>query len=118
MRLCLCTCSPSARRACPPAQAEGVANLHLLPPTGCLLSTGFAKIQGGAGGYARYVAICPPETPHGVSVAEAPGAPLPRAAAPLRRGADGVLAPSPGATPTVYCAADNPGSAGCPPVGW
>ena len=29
----------------------GVANLHLVPETGCLLSTGFPKIAGGTGGY-------------------------------------------------------------------
>lgn len=100
-------------------QAEGVANLHLVPSSGCLISIGFPKIAGGVGGYARYVAVCPPgSTPNGVSVAEAPGAPLPRHDAPLRRGADGVLAPSPGATPTVYCAPENSGSSGCPPVDW
>ena len=100
-------------------QAEGLANLHLVPSAGCLVSIGFPKIAGGAGGYARYVAVCPPgSTPNGVSVAEAPGAPLPRQDAPLRRGANGVLAPSPGATPTVYCAPENPGSSGCPPNGW
>ena len=27
-------------------QIEGVANLHLLPPTGALLSIGFAKVRG------------------------------------------------------------------------
>ena len=100
------------------AQAEGVANLHLVPESGCLLSVGFAKIGGGAGGYARFVAVCPPTAPHGLTVADAPGAPLPRQDAPLRRGANGVLAPSPGATPTVYCAPENPSSLGCPPNGW
>lgn len=95
-------------------QAEGVANLHQLPPTGCLLSTGFAKLQGGSGGYARYVAICPGDWPHGVSIAEAPGAPLPVQAAPLRRGADGVLRPTVGAVPTQYC--EGSASLGCPPV--
>jgi len=97
-------------------QAEGVANLHLVPETGCLLSVGFPKIAGGTGGYARYVAICPPDTPAGVTVADAPGAPLPRQSAPLRRGADGVLAPSPEATPTDYCQAVYPRSLGCPPA--
>lgn len=95
-------------------QAEGVANLHQLPPAGCLLSTGFAKLQGGSGGFARYVAICPGDWPHGVSIAEAPGAPLPVQAAPLRRGADGVLRPTVGAAPTQYC--EGSASLGCPPV--
>ena len=98
-------------------QAEGVANLDQVPETGCLLSIGFPKIKGGSGGYARYVAICPTLSPFGVSVADAPGAPLPRQTAPLRRGANGVLAPSPGATPTTYCAPGSP-SLGCPPVDW
>ena len=57
-------------------QAEGVANLHQVPASGCLLSIGFAKLLGGSGGYARYVAICPPaSTGNGVSIIEAP--PLP-----------------------------------------
>jgi kynurenine formamidase len=98
-------------------QAEGVANLDQVPETGCLLSIGFPKIKGGSGGYARYVAICPTLSPFGVSVADAPGAPLPRQTAPLRRGANGVLTPSPGATPTTYCAPGSP-SLGCPPVDW
>jgi len=98
------------------AQAEGVTNLHLVPETGCLLSVGFAKIGGGSGGYARYVAICPNSSPHGITVAEAPGAPLPRQSAPLRRNADGFLEPSAGATPTAYCAPEHPRSLGCPPA--
>ena len=86
-------------------QVEGVTNLHLVPPSGALLSIGVAKILGGTGGYVRLVALCPPSWPHGVSVEEAPGAPLPAQPAPLRRGADGVLRPTAGAAPTVYCAA-------------
>ena len=58
-------------------QIEGATNLHLLPPTGCLLSIGFAKILGGAGGYARLIAVCPEDWAHGVTVATHPGAPLP-----------------------------------------
>ena len=42
------------------AQAEGVANLDGVPATGCLVSFGSPKFKGGLGGYARYVAICPP----------------------------------------------------------
>lgn len=85
-------------------QIEGATNLHLLPASGCLLSIGFPKIEGGSGGYARLVAVCPKEWPHGVSVKEAPAAPLPAHAAPLRRGADGVLVPTEGAVPYRYCA--------------
>ena len=77
------------------AQAEGVANLDQVPEAGALVSIGFAKPLGGTGGYARYVAIAPPDWPFGKSVIEAPGAPLPRQTAPLRRGADGVLRPTP-----------------------
>ena len=49
------------------AQAEGVANLAGVPATGCLVSFGFPKFKGGLGGYARYVAICPPSTEKGVT---------------------------------------------------
>jgi kynurenine formamidase len=76
------------------AQAEGVANLDQVPEAGALVSIGFAKPEGGTGGYARYVAIAPADWPHGVSVTEAPGAPLPKQAKPLRRGADGVMRPT------------------------
>ena len=84
-------------------QVEGVTNLHLVPPTGALVSIGFAKIAGGTGGYARLVAICPSQWEHGMSIAEAPGAPLPSQEHPLRRDADGVLRPKAGAEPTRYC---------------
>jgi kynurenine formamidase len=77
------------------AQAEGVANLDQVAEAGCLISIGFAKPKGGVGGYARYIAICPEDWQFGVSVAEAPGAPLPKQAHPLKRNADGVLVPTP-----------------------
>jgi kynurenine formamidase len=93
------------------AQAEGVTNLHLVPEYGCLVSIGFARLQGGTGGYARYIAVCPAATPAGVSIASAPGAPLPKQPFPLRRGADGVLVPTQGATPTTYC--KSPIALGC-----
>jgi kynurenine formamidase len=63
-------------------QAEGVANLDDVPPTGCLLSIGYPKFKGGLGGYARYVAICPPDTPHGVTISSK-DAPLPKKSKPL-----------------------------------
>ncbi len=75
-------------------QAEGVANLDQVPEAGALISIGFAKPEGGTGGYARFVAIAPPDWQYGVTVAEAPGAPLPKQAKPLRRGADGVMRPT------------------------
>lgn len=75
-------------------QAESVNNLDLLPETGALISIGFARPEGGTGGLARFVAIVPPDWPHGVSIADMPGAPLPVHTAPLARGADGVLRPA------------------------
>ncbi len=59
------------------AQAEGVANLDKVPETGCLVQIGFPKFGGGLGGYARYVAICPPDWAFG-SVPSAADAPLGR----------------------------------------
>jgi len=76
-------------------QAEGVANLDQVPEAGALIAIGFAKPLGGTGGYARYIAIAPADWPHGVTIAEAPGAPLPKQTAPLRRGPDGVMRPTP-----------------------
>ena len=73
------------------AQAEGVANLDQVPESGALIVIGFAKFKGGTGGLARYVAIAPASWPHGVTLAEQPGAPLPTHAHALRRGPDGVL---------------------------
>jgi kynurenine formamidase len=60
------------------AQAEGVAHLDDVAEVGCLVTIGFPKFKGGLGGYARYVAICPPGTAHGVAVGEVAEAPLPR----------------------------------------
>ena len=73
------------------AQAEGVANLDQVPESGALISIGFARFEGGTGGFARYIAIAAPEWPHGITIDEQPGAPLPTHARPLRRGPDGVL---------------------------
>lgn len=60
------------------AQAEGVANLDQVPETGCLITIGYPKFAGGLGGYARYIAICPPDRKYGVSVGEVAEAPLPK----------------------------------------
>jgi kynurenine formamidase len=65
-------------------QAEGVANLDQVPETGALVAMGFPKFQGGVGGYARFIAICPPDWKYGVSVGQVPESPLPRASKPLR----------------------------------
>jgi len=64
------------------AQAEGVDNLDGVPATGCLVSIGYPKFKGGLGGYARYVAICPPRTGKGVRISRR-DAPLPRFDTPL-----------------------------------
>lgn len=77
------------------AQAEGVANLDQVPEAGALIAIGYAKPEGGTGGFARYIAIAPPGWPHGVTVEQAPGAPLPEQPYPLKRDADGVLRPTP-----------------------
>src|SRR3954465_12813692 len=42
------------------AQAEGVANLDKVAPTGCLVDIGYPKFKGGTGGYAPHTAIRPP----------------------------------------------------------
>jgi kynurenine formamidase len=64
------------------AQAEGVDNLAGVPATGCLVSIGYPKFKGGLGGYARYVAICPPSTARGTRISGR-DAPLPRSDSPL-----------------------------------
>ena len=64
------------------AQAEGIANLDGVPATGCLVTIGYPKFKGGTGGLARYVAICPPETPVGVTIGPN-DAPLPKSDRPL-----------------------------------
>lgn len=75
-------------------QAEGVANLDKVPEKGALIAIGFAKPLGGTGGYARYIAICPPDWEHGVSIEEMPGAPLQKHEYPLQRDENGVLRPT------------------------
>jgi kynurenine formamidase len=65
------------------AQAEGVANLDQVPEKGALVAIGYPKFEGGTGGYARYIAICPPEWKYGVSVGQLPEAPLPKQSKPL-----------------------------------
>ena len=65
-------------------QAEGVCNLDQVPETGALVEIGFPKFGGGTGGYARYIAICPPEWKYGVTVDPAKESPLPKMDKPLR----------------------------------
>ena len=64
-------------------QAEGVANLHQVPESGALVAMGFPKFRGGLGGYARFIAICPPDWKYGVSVGEVAESPLAKQARPL-----------------------------------
>lgn len=75
-------------------QAEGVRNLDKVPESGALIVIGFARPEGGSGGFARYIAICPPEWRYGKSVLEDPGAPLPENPHPLHRDENGVLKPA------------------------
>lgn len=75
-------------------QAEGVANLDKVPEAGALIAIGYAKPEGGTGGYARYIAICPADWKYGVSVIETPGAPLPKQPYPLKRDENGVMKPT------------------------
>ena len=60
------------------AQAEGVTHLDRVPETGCLVTIGFPKFKGGLGGYARYIAICPPDWRFGIAPGQVPEAPLSR----------------------------------------
>ena len=62
----------------PYTQAERVANLNLVPETGCLVAIGYPKLAGSLDGYARYIAICPADWKYGVSVGEVPEALLPK----------------------------------------
>ncbi len=79
-------------------QAEGVANLDKVPEAGALIAIGFAKPEGGSGGYARYIAICPADWRYGRSIIQMPGAPLPKQPYPLRRDEHGVLKSRPGSS--------------------
>jgi hypothetical protein len=47
------------------------------------VNIGYPKFRGGLGGYARYVAICPPSTHKGVPISRR-DTPLPRSSRPLR----------------------------------
>ena len=64
-------------------QAEGVTNLDQVPESGALIEIGYPKFKGGVGGYARFIAICPPDWKFGVSVGQVPDSPLAKAATPL-----------------------------------
>ena len=64
-------------------KAEGVANLDQVPEAGALVAIGYPKLGGGTGGYARYIAICPPDWKYGVAIGEVAEAPLARQERPL-----------------------------------
>ena len=64
-------------------QAEGVANLDQVPEVGALIEIGYPKFGGGTGGYARFVAICPPEWKYGVKIDPSKESPLPKQDKPL-----------------------------------
>ena len=64
-------------------QGEGICNLDQVPETGALVCIGYPKLGGGTGGYARYIAICPPEWKYGVTIDPAKESPLPKQAKPL-----------------------------------
>lgn len=64
-------------------QAEGVANLNQVPEAGALVIIGYPKFKGGVGGYARFIAVCPPDWKYGVSVGQVPESPLAKLAKPL-----------------------------------
>ena len=64
-------------------QGEGICNLDQVPERGALVAIGYPKLGGGTGGYARYIAICPPDWPHGVVIDAAKESPLPKQSKPL-----------------------------------
>jgi kynurenine formamidase len=63
-------------------QGEGIANLDHVAETGCLVAIGYPRLKGGTGGYARYIAICPPDWKYGATIGAA-DAPLPKSSHPL-----------------------------------
>jgi kynurenine formamidase len=65
-------------------QAEGVANLDKVPEKGALVAIGFPEFKGGTGGYARFIALCPPNWKYGVRVGELPETPMKKFEKPLR----------------------------------
>jgi kynurenine formamidase len=64
----------------PNLEGESWLMHHGYTEAGALVAIGYPKLQGGTGGYARFIAICPPDWPHGVRIGEVPDAPLARQA--------------------------------------
>jgi kynurenine formamidase len=64
-------------------QAEGVAHLDQVPETGALVAIGYPKFKGGTGGYARFVAVCPPDWKFGVAIGQVQDSPLAKFDKPL-----------------------------------
>lgn len=57
-------------------QAEGVANLDQVPPTGALVAIGFPRLKGGSGGFVSFTAICPEHWDKGLQPGNVEEAPL------------------------------------------
>jgi hypothetical protein len=57
-------------------QAEGVAHLDCVPPTGALVAIGFPRFKGGTGGLASFIAICPADWTEGDRPGDIEEAPL------------------------------------------
>jgi kynurenine formamidase len=57
-------------------QAEGVANLDLVPASGALVAIGFPRLKGGTGGFVSFTAICPADWSQGIRPGELAEAPL------------------------------------------
>jgi kynurenine formamidase len=72
-------------------QAEGVANLDQVPAPCALVTIGFARLEGGTGSLARYVAVAPASWPHETSIAP-PGSPAPCRCRGPAAGRDGCYA--------------------------
>lgn len=64
-------------------QAEGVDNLDEAPESGALVAIGYPKVGGGLGGFARFIAICPPDWKYGVSIGQIADSPLAKSATRL-----------------------------------
>ncbi len=64
-------------------QGEGIANLDQVPEIGALVVIGYPKFGGGTGGYARYIAVCPPDWKYGVTIDAHKESPLPKMDKPL-----------------------------------
>ena len=60
-----------------------VDNLDEAPESGALVAIGYPKVGGGLGGFARFIAICPPDWKYGVRIGEMADSPLAKSATRL-----------------------------------